>query len=177
MFLAGQYCPYCVKFTKFAQLTLTKITKFVAKNFKTKKHQIRFRTPLGELTAFPQTPSWWGEKLAAPSPRIPPPPLLSALWTSIRRSGSSLFTIRTLAYIIKGRQFRCSVTDAKRSFNRSTNAIFGKVGRISSEKVTLQLVKSKCLPILLYELECYSLLKADLHSLDFVVMRFLMKLF
>jgi len=38
-------------------------------------------------------------------------------------------------------------------------------------------VKSKCLPILLYELECYSLPKADLHPLDFVVMRFLMKLF
>jgi len=38
-------------------------------------------------------------------------------------------------------------------------------------------VKSKCLPILLYGLKCCSLLKADLHSLDFVVMRFLMKLF
>jgi len=72
---------------------------------------------------------------------------------------------------------RCSATNAKRSFNRSTNAIFGKVGRIASEEVTLQLVKSKCLPILLYGLECYSLFKADLHSLDFVVMRFLMKLY
>jgi len=80
-------------------------------------------------------------------------------------------------YIIKGRQFRCSVTNAKRSFIRSINAIFGKVGRIASEEVTLQLVKSKCLPILLYGLECYSLPKADLHSLDFVVMRLLMKLF
>jgi len=29
----------------------------------------------------------------------------------------------------------------------------------------------------IYGLECYSLLKADLHSLDFVVMRFLIKLF
>jgi len=38
-------------------------------------------------------------------------------------------------------------------------------------------VKSKCLPILLYGLECYSLLKADIHSLDVVVMRVLMKLF
>jgi len=52
------------------------------------------------------------------------------------------------------------------SFNRSSNAIFGKVGRIASEEVTLQLVKSKCLPILLYGLECYSLLKADLYSLE-----------
>ena len=31
-------------------------------------------------------------------------------------------------YIINGRQFRCSVTNAKRSFNRSVNAIFAKLG-------------------------------------------------
>ena len=49
---------------------------------------------------------------------------------------------------------------------------FHIVGRLASE-----LVRSKCLPILLYGLECYSLLKADLRSLDFVVTRFLMKLF
>jgi len=64
-------------------------------------------------------------------------------------------------YIIKGRQFRCSVTNAKRSFNRSTNATFGKVGRLTSEEVTLQLVNSKCLFILLYGLECYSLVSAQ----------------
>ena len=39
------------------------------------------------------------------------------------------------------------------------------VSFIASEEVTLQLVKSKCLPILLYGLECYSMLKADLHSI------------
>jgi len=45
--------------------------------------------------------------------------------------------------------------------------------------VTLQLVKGKCvgLPILVYELECFSLQKADIKSLDFAVIRFLMKLF
>jgi len=48
---------------------------------------------------------------------------------------------------------------------------------MASEEVTHQLVKSKCLPILLYGHECYSLLEADIHSLDFVVMRFLIKLF
>jgi len=35
----------------------------------------------------------------------------------------------------------------------------------------------KCMPILLYRLECYTLLKADIRLLDFVVTRFLMKLF
>jgi len=38
------------------------------------------------------------------------------------------------------------------SFYRAANAIFGKVSRIASEEVTLQLIKSKCMPILLYGL-------------------------
>ena len=49
----------------------------------------------------------------------------------------------------------------------SINAIFGKVGRIASEEVILHLVKTKCLSILLYGLECYPLNKADTRSLDF----------
>ena len=72
---------------------------------------------------------------------------------------------------------RCSVSYAKRSFYRSSNAIFGKVGRHASEEVTLQSVKSKCMPTLLYGLECLALLKSDVKSIDFAVTRFLMKLF
>jgi len=78
--------------------------------------------------------------------------------------------------IIAGR-FRCSTTYAKRSFHRSINAIFGKVGRIASEEVLLELVKSKCMPILLYGFERFSLHKSDVQSLDFVVTRFLLKIF
>jgi len=83
-------------------------------------------------------------------------------------------------YIIKGRQFRCSVANAKRSFNRSTKCYLWQSWEdIASEEVTLQVVKSIpiLIPILLYGLQCYSLLKADLYSLDFVVMRFLIKIF
>jgi len=61
---------------------------------------------------------------------------------------------------------------SKKSFHRSINAIFGNVGRIASEEVILHLVKTKCLPILLYGLECYPLIKADIRSLDFAVTRF-----
>ena len=32
-------------------------------------------------------------------------------------------------YIISGRHFRCATSYTKRSFHRSVNAIFGKVGR------------------------------------------------
>ena len=34
-----------------------------------------------------------------------------------------------------------------------------------------------CIPVLLYGLEAYPLLKSDLSSVDFVIVRFLMKLF
>jgi len=48
---------------------------------------------------------------------------------------------------------------------------------IASEDVVIQLLKSKCIPILLYALEVYNLPKSDLQSLDFSVNRFFMKLF
>ena len=57
------------------------------------------------------------------------------------------------------------------------NSIFGKLGRTASDEVIVHLVHSKCLPALLYRLEVCPLTKTDYQSLDFVVMRFLMKLF
>ena len=81
-------------------------------------------------------------------------------------------------YIISHRHYKCSLIQAIKSFHRSINAIFGKVGRLASEEVILlQLLKTKCLPILLYELESYPLIKADTRSLDFAVTRFLVKMF
>ena len=80
-------------------------------------------------------------------------------------------------HFVKSRSLKCSLDEAKRGFFRATNAIFGKVGRVASEEVVLELVKCKCLPILLYGLECCPLNKSDVKSLDFAVTRFLMKLF
>ena len=65
----------------------------------------------------------------------------------------------------------------KKSFFRSLNAIFGKVGRNASEEVILELIRSKCIPILIYGLECFTLTKSDLRSPDFAVNKFLMKIF
>ena len=56
-------------------------------------------------------------------------------------------------------------------------AIFCCIGTVATEKVVLQLLRSKCIPILLYGLEACPLKKADLNVLDFVVNRFFMKLF
>jgi len=48
---------------------------------------------------------------------------------------------------------------------------------LASEEVTLQLLYSKCMPVLLYGLEVCPLNKSDYSSLDFAVNRFFMKLF
>jgi len=45
------------------------------------------------------------------------------------------------------------------------------------EEVVLQLSNCKCIPVLLYGLEACTLLKFDLSSVVFIIVRFLMKLF
>ena len=79
--------------------------------------------------------------------------------------------------LVRSCKFKCSLENAKRSFFRSVNALFSKIGRSASEDLFLHLVNSKCLPILLYGLEVCPLNKSDLRSLDFTVTRLLMKLF
>ena len=74
-------------------------------------------------------------------------------------------------YIIKSRSFKCCLSNNRKAFYRSANAVFGKVGRVASEEVTLQ--HRKCIPSLLYGLEACPLVKSELSSLDFVDNRFL----
>lgn len=62
-------------------------------------------------------------------------------------------------------------------FFRSFNAIFSKVGRFASEHVILSLIRTKCLPVLLYGLDACPVFKRDKHSLDFMLTRLFMKLF
>ena len=80
-------------------------------------------------------------------------------------------------FIVQSHIFRCSLDHAKRSFYRTVNGIFGKIGRTASEEVVLELVKTKCFPILQYGPEACPLNKTNLRSLDFSVNRFFMKLF
>ena len=42
-------------------------------------------------------------------------------------------------FIVRAPVFRCSLEHAKRSFYCAANGIFGKIGRIASEEVTIQL--------------------------------------
>ena len=55
------------------------------------------------------------------------------------------------------------------------NAIFGKIGKLASEEVIMELVKMYTSPVLLYGLERYSLPIADVKSLDFTIIRFLIQ--
>ena len=80
-------------------------------------------------------------------------------------------------FIVSTRYFKCSLDHAKRAFYRASNAIFGKIGRIASEEVILELIVKKCLPALLYGLEACVLNRTEEKSLNFPCTRFLMKLF
>jgi len=57
------------------------------------------------------------------------------------------------------RTFKCSLSNHRKAFHRSANAIFGKIGRIASEDVILQLIKSKWIPSLLYGVDARALTK------------------
>jgi hypothetical protein len=99
----------------------------------------------------------------------------------VTMNGHSLPWAKELKYlgivIVNARTFRCSFDHAKRAYYRSLNAIFGRIGRSASEEVVLQLITSKCIPILMYGSEACGLKQSDIRSLDFAVNRFLMKLF
>ena len=96
-------------------------------------------------------------------------------------SGDQLPWVNELRYlgvfIVSSRHFKCSLAHAKRSFYRASNAIFGKIGRVASEEVVLELLTKKCFPALLYGLEACCLNKSEEKSLNFPCVRFLMKLF
>jgi len=49
-------------------------------------------------------------------------------------------------HVVSSRLFKCDIRNPKRSFYRSANEIFGKIGRFASENVMLQLIQSKCIP-------------------------------
>jgi hypothetical protein len=53
----------------------------------------------------------------------------------------------------------------------------GKIRIFANEDVLVNLVNLNCMPILFYGTECCDLLKRELNSFDFTVVRFFMKIF
>ena len=66
--------------------------------------------------------------------------------------------------LVKSRSFNVCLDYAKRSFSCAASAIFGKIRRLASEEVILQLIVSKYLPMLLYGLKACTLNKSQLSS-------------
>lgn len=67
-----------------------------------------------------------------------------------------------VTYIVGSQSFKFSVDQAKTSLYSASNVTFGKIGRLASEKVVLQLLKTVCVPIFMYSLEAFDLTKSSL---------------
>ena len=80
-------------------------------------------------------------------------------------------------YIASAANFKCLFDNAKKSLYRSFNAVYGRLGKTTSEEVILNLVKSKCLPCLLYGVDVCPLNATERRSLEFSVKRIVMKIF
>jgi exonuclease III len=80
-------------------------------------------------------------------------------------------------FLLAGANFKSSFDNAKRAFNRSVNCILSRVGTKCSEVVLAQLIRSKCVPILIYGSEACGLNKSAINSLDFTFVRFMCKIF
>jgi len=69
-------------------------------------------------------------------------------------TGNSISWINKMRYLgvffVKSRVFKCDLDHVKRSFYRAANAIFGRIGRTTSEEVIIQLIKSKCIRVPVY---------------------------
>ena len=81
-------------------------------------------------------------------------------------------------YLESSFTFKCTFATKKRKFYQAFNSSlsFGKIGRIASE-VIFALIKSKCLPILLYKSDSCPTNAAVKHSFEFTLKRVLFKIF
>jgi len=71
----------------------------------------------------------------------------------VTREGRELAWINVVRTLESSSSFKCSLGSTKCSFYRSFNAVLGKIGRIASREVILQLIKSKYFRVLYYGLE------------------------
>jgi len=53
-------------------------------------------------------------------------------------------------YLVSSKAFSCNYDLMKQSFYRAFNAIYGKVGRLASVDVVIELFETKCMPIYCY---------------------------
>ena len=80
-------------------------------------------------------------------------------------------------YFSSARTFKCCFDNCKANFFRSFNAINGRLGRCASPEVIVQLLSSKCMPVLLYGLDSCPANVTELRSLEHPVTMAFMKIF
>jgi len=80
-------------------------------------------------------------------------------------------------YLVSSTKFKCSFSNNKAGFFKAFNSIYGKIGRSASEEVSFELIKSKCLPVLMYGIDVCPINSADRQSLKFTINRIIRKIF
>ena len=61
-------------------------------------------------------------------------------------------------YPLVGRKFKCNSDEAKAKYYRTFNGVMGKVGRSACQEIIIELIRVKCLNIILYGNEASLLL-------------------
>ena len=69
-------------------------------------------------------------------------------------------------WVIASRSFKCDFSRA-RVFCRAANSVLSKVVAMASEEVVIHLIRTKCIPILLYGVEATGLISREAASIDF----------
>ncbi len=73
--------------------------------------------------------------------------------------------------------FKCDLSNRKKCFYRAFNSVYGGIGRYASIDVVVDLVKKKCLPVLLYGSEVLFLTASNFKMLDYVINGVFRKIF
>ena len=80
-------------------------------------------------------------------------------------------------YLTCAKKFQANSDHTKYNFYRAFNGIMAKIGHSASYNVMVQLLRSKCLPILLYGTEARNPANKVVKSLDYVITCAFLKIF
>ena len=80
-------------------------------------------------------------------------------------------------FVQSGNYFTCSLNHTKLKFYRCFNSIYNKAKSASSEIICINLLKSQCLPLILYATEAISPSARDMLVLDKLINRAVSKIF
>ena len=73
--------------------------------------------------------------------------------------------------------FTCSFSNCKKSTFRAFNALFGRIGRVTSPDIIVQLFKAKCLQALYYGSDACPVNRTVIKSLQYVIKSCFSKIF